>query len=82
MTQVSASRCAVAAAIDVEVRKIITGAYERAEEVMKTHRKVLDAIAKELIEVENLERDAFEKILIAHGIVPKKKQDIEHAPLA
>jgi len=24
----------------------------------------------------------FEKILSAHGIVSKKKQDIEHAPLA
>ena len=72
----------VAASIDVEVKSIIMGAYKRAEEVITKHRKVLNAIAKELVEVETIERDAFEKILIAHGIVPKKKQDIEHQPLA
>ena len=27
-------------------------------------------------------RDDFEKILIAHGIVPKKKEGIEQQPLA
>jgi len=71
----------VASQIDAEVRAIVTDAHKRAEEVMIKHRKVLDAIAKALVEVENLERDDFEKILIAHGIVPKKKQDIEHQPL-
>jgi cell division protease FtsH len=70
-----------AAAIDAEVRKIITNAYKRAEDVMTKHRDALDAIAAKLIEVETIERDDFEKILIAHGIVPKKKEDIEHAPL-
>ena len=72
----------IASQIDAEVKAIIDGAHKKALEVMTKHRKVLDAIAKELIEVENLERDAFEKILIAHGIVPKKKEDIEHQPLA
>jgi ATP-dependent Zn protease len=48
---------------------------------MTKHRDALDAIAAKLIEVETIERDDFEKILIAHGIVPKKKEDIEHAPL-
>jgi ATP-dependent Zn protease len=46
--------------------------------VIKEHRKLLDAIAKTLIEVETIERDAFEKILVAHGVVPKRKKDIEH----
>ena len=72
----------VAAAIDTEVRSIITGAYKTAEDVMKKHRPALNAIALKLVEVETIERDEFEKILIAHGIVPKKKEDIEHAPLA
>ncbi len=71
----------VSAGIDAEVKAIIAGAYKRAEDVMKKYRKVLDAIAKQLVEVENIERDEFEKILIVHGIVPKKKQDIEHQPL-
>lgn len=72
----------VAAAIDAEVKKIITGAYKRAEDVMKKHREALNAIAEKLVEVETIEREDFENILIAHGITPKKKEDIEHAPLA
>jgi len=72
----------VAARVDAEVKKIIEGAHKIAEAVLKKHRKVLDVIAKRLIEVENLERDDFEKILIANGITPKKKEDIEHQPLA
>jgi cell division protease FtsH len=71
----------VRAEIDDEVRKIIDGAYKKAEKIMIEHRPVLDAIAAALVEKETIERDDFEKILIAHGLVPKKKQDIEHAPL-
>ena len=72
----------VAAQIDAEVKKIITHALHKAEGVIKKHRIALDAIAQKLVEVETIEHDDFEKILIAHGIVPKKKQDIEHQPLA
>jgi len=72
----------VAAMIDAEVKAIIEGAHKQAESVIKKHRKTLDAIAKRLIEVETIERDEFEKILIANGITPKKKEDIEHQPLA
>lgn len=72
----------VASAIDEEVHAIITGAYKKAEEIMRKHRKALDAISAKLMEVETIEQDDFEKILIAHGITPKKKEDIEHAPLA
>ena len=72
----------VAAAIDAEVKHIIEGAHKRAETVLRKHRKVLDIIAKKLVEVETIEREDFEKILIANGITPKKKEDIEHQPLA
>ena len=68
--------------IDAEVKAIIEGAHKQAEAVIKKHRKTLDAIAKRLIEVETIEREEFEKILIANGITPKKKEDIEHQPLA
>jgi len=71
----------VSAQIDAEVKKIISGALKKAEAVIKKHRGAMDAIAKKLIEVETIEREDFEKILIAHGIVPKKKADIEHQPL-
>jgi len=69
----------VTAEVDAEVRKIINDAYKKAEAILKKHKKVLDAIAEALMEVETIEREAFEKILIANGITPKKKQDIEHS---
>jgi len=72
----------VAAAIDAEVKRIIEGAYKKAEAVIKKHRKALDAIAQTLVEVETIERENFEKLLIANGITPKQKQDIEHQPVA
>jgi cell division protease FtsH len=68
----------VASVIDAEVSKIIIDAEKRGEEILKSHRKALDSIAKKLIEVETIERDEFEKLLIANGITPKKKLDIEH----
>ena len=73
---------AVVAEIDSEVKKIILAAHKKAEGVLTKHRTALDAIAQKLVEVETLERAEFENILIANGITPKKKEDIEHAPLA
>lgn len=67
----------IAAEIDAEVASIITDAHERAKHVIVQHRKALDAIAKKLVEVETLERDDFEKILILHGIEPKKREELE-----
>ncbi len=58
--------------IDLEVKEIMLDAERRAKEVITTHRKALDAIAKTLIEVETLEREQFENLLIASGITPKK----------
>ena len=43
--------------------------------MISEHRGALDAIAKELIEKETIERSEFEKILIANGITPKKKEE-------
>lgn len=66
----------VGAEIDGEVSKIITEAMAKTKQILITHRKTLDAIASQLIAVETIERDDFEKILIANGIVPKKKIEI------
>jgi cell division protease FtsH len=66
----------VSAEIDAEVSRIMSEAFARAEGVVTTHRPVLEAIAKRLIEVENIERDEYEKILVAHGIQPKRKLEI------
>lgn len=70
----------VAAQIDDEVKKIIDGAHKKAQDVIKTHRRALNAIAERLVEVETIEREEFEDILIAHGITPKRKELIE-API-
>ena len=64
--------------IDAEVSRIIDEAMKKAEIILGEHRKALDNIAKTLMDVETIEKDAFEKILIANGIIPKKKEDIEH----
>jgi len=68
----------VSAEIDAEVKQIVDEAYAKATTILTDHRKALDAISAKLMEVETLERDEFEKLLVVHGIEPKKKQDIEH----
>jgi cell division protease FtsH len=50
---------AVAQEIDIEVRKIIHKAHERARKVLTRHREQLDRIAQRLIEVETLNADQF-----------------------
>ncbi len=71
----------VSAEIDSEVSRIMNDARNKATEILTTHRKVLDAISARLIEVETIEREEYEKIITAHGIMLKKKLDIEHQPL-
>jgi len=65
----------IAAKIDAEVTRIIEEGKERARQVLVDHRGALDAIALKLVEVETLEREEFEKILMANGITPKKKKE-------
>ena len=65
----------VAMQIDAEVSRIIDEAKSRAKKVISEHRGALDAIAKELIEKETIERTEFEKILISNGITPKKREE-------
>jgi cell division protease FtsH len=59
----------VAKQIDDEVRAIIEGGKARAREIIVKHRGALDAIAKRLLEVETLEREEYEAILKAQGVV-------------
>ncbi len=64
----------VSTKIDAEVLRIIKDGIKSAEKVLTEHKEALDAIAKKLIEVETLEQDEYNKIIIAHGIIPKKKK--------
>ena len=65
----------VAAKIDAEVARIIDEAKDRAKEVLTKHRAALDAMSEKLVEVETLEREEFEKLLIANGITPKTPEE-------
>jgi cell division protease FtsH len=55
----------VARKIDSEVREIIGHAYQRALEVMKDHRALLDKLAQELIQKETLNEAEVEVLLAA-----------------
>jgi cell division protease FtsH len=68
----------VAKTIDDEVRAIIDRAYERAMEVLVTHRDKLDALASKLIAEETVDSEAFEALFDdlppksdPHGGTPK-----------
>ena len=63
------------AIVNREVKKIMDEGLKRAEQVLTEYRKVLDAIAMQLMEVETLERADYENIIKAHGIKLKKKEE-------
>jgi cell division protease FtsH len=60
--------------IDGEVSRIMNDAFATAKKVLEDNRKVLDIIAKKLIEVETLEQNEYNQLLIANGITPKVKE--------
>jgi len=68
----------VGAEIDAEVSRIMNEGMQKVEKIIKEHKKVLNAIAARLVEVETIEQKEFEELLVAHGIKPKRKKDIEH----
>jgi len=65
----------VSAEIDAEISRIMNEAETKATSVITEHRKALDAIAKELVNSETIEREEFENLIIANGITPKKKEE-------
>jgi len=58
----------IAKAIDDEVHKIIEEGKSRAREILIKYRSALDSISKRLVEVETLEREAYEVLLKAEGV--------------
>ena len=65
----------VASDIDGEVSRIMTEAREVARKTLLDNKKAFEAIAKRLIETETIEREEYETILVAQGIVVKKSDD-------
>lgn len=62
---------ATARATDRAVRRILSGAFDRAMEILQTHRAGLDAIAEALIEHEVLIGDEVAEILADRGGEPQ-----------
>jgi cell division protease FtsH len=48
--------------IDMEVKQLVTDAYERAKKILNDNRATLDKVAKELLEKEVLGKEEFEKL--------------------
>jgi cell division protease FtsH len=67
----------IAKTIDEEVRAIVDRAYERATQVLETHRDRLDQLAQKLIAEETVDSDAFEQLF--SDLPPK--QDLHGLPL-
>ncbi len=53
---------AVAEQIDQEVRRLVSGAHEKARQILIEYRNMLDAVAHRLLEVETITREEFEEI--------------------
>lgn len=85
---------ATAERIDVEVKKIIDGAFERTKALLREHREHLEIIAKELLEKEILFQSDLERLIgkrpFAHqttyqkftnGVSKEQKEKDEKNPL-
>jgi cell division protease FtsH len=70
----------VAGKVDGEVSRIMHEALTRVEQTLNNHREALEGMSKELMEVETIEREDFEKLLILYGIKPKKRT-VDEDPL-
>lgn len=76
--------------IDEEVRSLLTLVYERAKELLSRHKEALEAVAKKLMEQENLERPDFEALMndlgVARGGAPQlewpQRAEISHSHLS
>lgn len=51
--------------IDDEVRRLLDEAHDRARGVIRAHRAALDAVVEALLETETLDREEFERVVLA-----------------
>lgn len=58
--------------VDAEIKRIVEEGRDRARKIVSDYKHVLEIVAMQLIEKENLEREDFETILRANGIAVKK----------
>jgi cell division protease FtsH len=65
---------ATAQVIDAEIRAILDSAQDEAYKALNLNRKILDALAKSLLEKETLNHDEIEKIFKTVKKLPKRTQ--------
>jgi cell division protease FtsH len=63
--------------IDAEIKKIVTEAMERAENILKENIDVLHRLSQELLEREILDADEIKKIVNGEKLPPLKKKEEE-----
>jgi cell division protease FtsH len=70
--------------IDDEVRKIVVRGYERAQEVLSTHKDALERIARALLEREVLDGEEVNRLLRGEQLSPRRpdEQPTEPVPTA
>jgi cell division protease FtsH len=65
--------------IDIEVRRIVTSAYEAARNILETHRDILERIAVALLDREVLDANDL-KLLIEGKPLPEKVRPTPPVP--
>jgi len=60
----------MAAEIDKEVKNFIDKALETTKKIIVSRKKILEALAKKLIEKETLEREEFENLIKSFKLKP------------
>jgi len=63
----------VAEEIDSEIRRIIGDAQKRANHIVLSKRKTLDAIAEKLMAAETIEKEEFDALIAVHRVSRGKK---------
>jgi cell division protease FtsH len=71
----------VARMIDEEVRNIVDRCYQRATDIVTTHRKQLDDIVSALLERETLDREEFLAVMAGSDLPPIKLTYDSPAPV-
>ncbi len=67
----------VAQEIDEEVQGFLRRAQETAKKILTTKRKILDAIAKRLIDAETIEKEEFESIIANFKVKKQRRAQLQ-----
>lgn len=65
----------IAAAIDEEVEKIISNAYNRAETILREHIDKLHLVAETLVKLEKINEEQFNSLMVT-GELPAEEKDV------